>query len=210
MNVLYTPLTYTIYALLAWAPKLLKTNPGAAVVPDPGLFHGFNLVLHLLSVLILWRILLLLLNRSKQPEIGVIDNLDALPLSWAVCGSIIVLGFFLLSSSRQVPYWRDTQIFFEHALQLNPNSFLAHTNLGLALAELGRHLEAIEHHREALRAEPKFAEAHNNLGFELAQRGEFEEAMQHVSEVLCMDPDHQAARQILERIEYLDKSSQMQ
>jgi len=89
---LYTPLTYTIYALLAWTPLLLKASPGAAVIPDPGLFHAFNLVLHLLSVLILWRILLLLLMRSKQKEIGAMDNRDALPLSWAACGGALLFA----------------------------------------------------------------------------------------------------------------------
>ena len=68
---LYTPLLYTIYALLAWAPKLLKANPDTPVVPDPKLFHSFSLLLHVLSVLALWRILLLLLSRTRQIETGI-------------------------------------------------------------------------------------------------------------------------------------------
>ena len=439
---LYTPLTYTFCALLAWSPKLLKGNPGAAVVPDPGLFHGFNLVLHLLSVLVLWRILLLLLNRSKQTEIGVADNLDTLPLSWAACGGallfaihpiqvepvswaagmkdllfglfslvavwnyllyvdaktlpgrrsrprlhygfatgayllallskptavvvpvmvgllagwawrrtwreqlsglwvwfiiavawgiltrwvqtgagltfepplwarpliagdavafylyklivplrfgpdygrtpqyvlghgwlfitglvpyiiaiwlwlkrkrlpwlgaaagifvvvllpvsglisfefqrystvadryvylamigpafalawvltwpkkkfaaiggIIILGFFLLSSSRQVPYWRDTQTFFEHALQLNPNSFLALNNLGFALAYQGKDVDAIRLFKEALRIEPESAVTHSNLANALVRQGKLEEGIQHYSEALRLVPN---------------------
>ena len=35
---LYTPLTYTLYALAAWAPALLTDMPSAAVAPDPRLF----------------------------------------------------------------------------------------------------------------------------------------------------------------------------
>ena len=56
-EVLYAPLTYTLWALTAWAPAMLTAEPSAAVAPDPRLFHSLNLLLHLLSVLIVWRIL---------------------------------------------------------------------------------------------------------------------------------------------------------
>ncbi len=91
-EVLYTPLTYTVYALLAWAPKLLKANPGAEVVPDPRLYHSFSLLVHVLSVLILWRILWLLLSRTRQTETDVSDKAGALPLSWAACGGALLFA----------------------------------------------------------------------------------------------------------------------
>ena len=40
----------------------------------------------------------------------------------------------------------------------------------------------------------------------LAAQGKFDGAKHHIHEVLRMDPDNAAARQILERIEYLDRS----
>jgi len=88
---LYTPLTYTIYALLAWTPNLLKANPGMAVVPDPRIYHSFGLLMHVLSVLILWRLLWLLLSRT-QPETEVIENADTLPLAWAACGGALLFA----------------------------------------------------------------------------------------------------------------------
>jgi len=443
---LYAPLLYTIYAVLAWAPKLLTSNPGAAVVFDPGLFHSFNLLLHVLSVLILWRILLLLLSRTRQIETEAIDKVDTLPLSWAACGGallfaihplqvepvawvtgikdvlfgllslaavwqylvyvdaktlpgkqshpglhyglatglyvlallakptavivpvmvwllaawgwrqpwreqlaglwvwfiialawgiltrgvqtgsilvfkpplwarpliagdavafylyqlvlplrfgpdygrtpeyvmghgwlfitgsvpyivaiwlwlkrkrlpwlaaaagifvfgllpvlgfisfefqrnstvadryvylamtgpaiasawvltwpkkklaaicgVMVLGFFLLRSSRQIPYWHDTQTFFEHALRINPNSFLALNNLGFALADQGQDVDAIRLFKEALRIEPDSAVAHLNLANALVRQGKLEEGIQHYSEALRQVPNYARA-----------------
>jgi tetratricopeptide (TPR) repeat protein len=61
---LYIPLTYTLWALTAavsrWGTAYL---PGAALL-DPAFFHSLNLLLHLLSVLVVWRILCLLLSRT--------------------------------------------------------------------------------------------------------------------------------------------------
>jgi tetratricopeptide (TPR) repeat protein len=89
---LYTPLTYTLYALAAWLPALLTASPSAAVVPDPRLFHGLNLSLHLLSVLIVWRILVLLLRRTKLTGTGTADDGNSLPLDWAACGGALLFA----------------------------------------------------------------------------------------------------------------------
>jgi tetratricopeptide (TPR) repeat protein len=439
---LYTPLLYTIYAVLAWVPKLLKANPAGAVVPDPRIYHSFNLLLHVLGVLVLWRILLLLLRRTRQTE----TEANALPLSWAACGGallfaihpiqvepvawvagikdvlfgflslaaiwqylvyvdvktlpdkpphpglhyglatgiyvlallakptavvvpvvvwllvawgwrqswreqlaglwvwfiialawgiltrwvqtgsildfepplwarpliagdavafylyqlvwplqfgpdygrtpqyvighgwlfitgsvpyilaiwlwlkrkrlpwlataagifvvgllpvlgfvsfefqrnstvadryvylamigpaiasawvltwpkkklaaicgIVVLGFFLLRSSRQIPYWHDTQTFFEHALRINPDSFLALNNLGFALADKGQDVEAIRLFKEALRIEPDSAIAHLNLANALVRQGKLEEGIQQYTEALRDVPNYARA-----------------
>jgi tetratricopeptide (TPR) repeat protein len=121
----------------------------------------------------------------------------ALALAWsltrpkkklaAVCGAI-VLGVFLLCSAWQIPHWHDTAIFFEHALQVNANSFLARHNLGFVLAEQGQDVEAISHFNEALRLEPESAVTHLNLANALERQGRLEEAIQHYSEALRIVP----------------------
>jgi tetratricopeptide (TPR) repeat protein len=445
---LYTPLTYTLYALAAWAPGLLTESASAAVVPDPRLFHSFNLLLHLLSVLIVWRILVLLLRRTKLTGTGTGDDGNSLPLAWAACGGALlfaihpiqvepvawvagfkdvlfgllsfvavwhylryvdakmqpgadrpsnarlhyglataafvlallakptavvlpvivwllaawgwrrswreqmaglsvwvilalawglltrwvqpgttlvfepplwarpliagdavlfylyklvlplrfgpdygrspqvvlehgwlfltglipfalagwlwlkrkklswlstaagvfvvgllpvlglisfafqrhstvadryvylamfgpalalawglarpkkklaaicgalVLGLFLVPSVRQIPYWHDTLTFFEHALQVNSNSFLAHNNLGFALAEQGQDVEAISHFNEALRLEPESSITHLNLGNALERQGKPKEAIHHYTEALRIVPTYARA-----------------
>ena len=89
---LYSPLTYSLYALVAWAPTLLAVNPSAAVVADPRLFHGINLLLHLLNVLMVWRILNLLLHRTMLAETGTVVDRNSLPMEWAACGGALLFA----------------------------------------------------------------------------------------------------------------------
>jgi len=70
--------------------------------------------------------------------------------------------------------------------------------------------EAELHFTEAIRLNPRYKNAHLRLSTLLAAQGDFARARHHVSEVLRLDPGHNAARQILERIEYLDRSSKTQ
>jgi len=126
----------------------------------------------------------------------------ALALAWgltlpkkkpaAICGAI-VLGFFLLRCAWQIPYWHDTVTFFEHTLQVNGNSFLAHSNLGFVLAEQGQDVEAINHLNEALRLEPESPITHLNLGGALERQGRFEDAVHHYNEALRIVPTYARA-----------------
>ncbi|MBW2431301.1 MAG: tetratricopeptide repeat protein [Deltaproteobacteria bacterium] len=110
----------------------------------------------------------------------------------AICGAI-VLGLFLLRSAWQIPYWHDTLTFFEHALQVNSNSHLAHNNLGFALAKQGQDVEAIRHYKEALRLEPESSLTHLNLGNAMARQGKLEEAIHYYTEALRIVPTYARA-----------------
>jgi len=89
---LYTPLTYTLFALAAWAPSLLPAAHPAGIAPDPRIFHSLNLFLHLLSVLVVWRIIHLLLTRTRPTETPLADSVDTLPLEWAACGGALLFA----------------------------------------------------------------------------------------------------------------------
>lgn len=89
---LYTPVTYTVFAMAAWAPKLLAGGSSAVITPNPRIFHGLNLLLHLLSVLSVWQIIRFLLaypfhRAAQQSESGV-----ALPVEWAACGGALLFA----------------------------------------------------------------------------------------------------------------------
>jgi tetratricopeptide (TPR) repeat protein len=121
----------------------------------------------------------------------------ALALAWgltwpkkyfAAVGGATLLGLFLLGSVIQIPSWQNNEIFFEHALKINPDSSFSHNNLGLVHAAHGRPVEAIHHYTEALRIEPEFPVAHLNLGNALANQGKYQEAMQHYAEAIRIVP----------------------
>ena len=67
------------------------------------------------------------------------------------------------------------------------------TNLGLVLQELGKHDEAVAHHRRALRLMPNHPDAQNNLGVVLQQMGDFAGAEKAFRAVLCRHPHHAEA-----------------
>jgi hypothetical protein len=60
---LYIPLTYTVWAALAWLTHVVGPEPLTA-----GLFHQLNLLLHLGSVLVVYRLGLLLLAQNRDPD----------------------------------------------------------------------------------------------------------------------------------------------
>lgn len=65
---------------------------------------------------------------------------------------------------------------FARAIQLNELDAVAHHHLGLALAGLGKHDEAVEFYKRALSLKPDYPEALNNMGRILLNRGKPVEA----------------------------------
>jgi tetratricopeptide (TPR) repeat protein len=76
--------------------------------------------------------------------------------------------------------WRDT-------LAKNPDSWLAHNNLGLELEYSGRLDEALFHYREAQRVRPEYFETYHNLGNLFLRRGRPQEAIQNFQEMVQLN-----------------------
>jgi tetratricopeptide (TPR) repeat protein len=123
---------------------------------------------------------------------GIANIVRRLPQSWrpaGVAACILLLTTFAVLSRQQARLYGNVPLFYETVLARNPDSWLAHYNLGCELQEQGRPQEAAEHYREALRLRPDFAAAHRNLGGILADDGRHEEAMDEFRAVLALDPD---------------------
>jgi tetratricopeptide (TPR) repeat protein len=82
--------------------------------------------------------------------------------------------------------WRDT-------LAKNPESWMAHYNLGLELQAQGKITEAIDHYSAAIDLNPKHAKAESNLGLALATEGKLSGAVQHYEAALRLQPNFAAA-----------------
>jgi protein O-mannosyl-transferase len=63
---LYIPFTYTLWALTAAVSRWVTLQPSGGAPLDPQLFHSLNLLVHLVSVLVVWRIVRMLLGRTVR------------------------------------------------------------------------------------------------------------------------------------------------
>jgi hypothetical protein len=63
---LYIPLTYTVWAGVVWLTRLWLSPPGEAMTA--ALFHRLNLLLHLSSTLMVWRIGVCVLTAKGRQE----------------------------------------------------------------------------------------------------------------------------------------------
>ena len=112
----------------------------------------------------------------------------------AATAGAAVLAVCALLTRRQISVWSDSESLFRHALAVTRDNWLAHNNLGNALADAGRGPEAISQYQAALRLEPGYAKAHNNLGIALAEAGRLPEAAAQYEEALRLRPDFAEAR----------------
>jgi protein O-mannosyl-transferase len=105
-------------------------------------------------------------------------------LAIAACACCAVLTYI------QLQYWKNSESLFEHALAVTRDNYVAHHNLGLAIADSpGRLPEAIAHYRAALAIQPESVEARTDLGSALAKTGHFEEAIAEYRTALGIAPD---------------------
>jgi tetratricopeptide (TPR) repeat protein len=107
--------------------------------------------------------------------------------------AVVAAAACLLSAAlatAQVQHWRNSQALFEHALAITDGNYLAHHNLGVALAEMpGQLPEAIAHYRAALAIQPDSARAHTDLGSALAKLpGRLPEAIAEYRAALRISP----------------------
>jgi len=114
-------------------------------------------------------------------------------------GGMPTLYGFLLASIlagitwQQAHMYSDMLVLWRTTIDRNPNSWMAHTNLGAELDDQGRSDEAMAEYQTALRINPRETMARNNLGMSLAQMGRVPEAIEEWERVLRINPDHAEA-----------------
>lgn len=101
----------------------------------------------------------------------------------------VVLAALMALTWTQIRYWKNSVRLFEHALAVNQTNWLAHNNLGTALAAQGKNFEAYQHFSESVEIDPGQYNPHNNLGAFLASKNRSTEAIQHFSEALRLNPN---------------------
>ena len=83
----------------------------------------------------------------------------------AVLGSaVVVVGALGFAAWKQNGLYRRAVTLYTDTLEKNPDCWMAHDNLGLALVNEDRLEEAIQHHQAALKLKPDNPTSHLNLG----------------------------------------------
>jgi tetratricopeptide (TPR) repeat protein len=128
-------------------------------------------------------------------------------------GGLILLGFaYAAGSVSRNRVWKDSLSLWSDTARKAPESAVAQDYLCFAQYDAGRPQDALQScrraleldegridarinlaiasYRNALRANPYYAEAHNNLGVALAMTGRREEAITEISAAVRLAPDN--------------------
>ena len=82
---------------------------------------------------------------------------------------------------------------YKKAIELKPDFFEAHNNLGATQQNLGRLDEAEKSYKKAIELKPDYAEAHNNLGNTLNYKGDLVAAIDSYKQAIKIKPDYAEA-----------------
>jgi len=116
------------------------------------------------------------------------------PLILSAAGCVTVT--LALLTWRQAAMYADIEALWRTTLKENPECWMAHNNLGIALFQKGDTDDAIAHYRTTLEMQPDFWDAEYNLGIALLSKGQVDEAIAHCSNAVRIapnDPDAQVA-----------------
>lgn len=104
----------------------------------------------------------------------------------ALATLLVTLGTLTRSQSG---IYRDGDTLYRAILEKNPDSWMAHNNLAMSLAEAGRVEEAIPHLTTTLKLRPDYPQALSNLGDDLAQLGRTKEAIPYLERAVSVQPN---------------------
>jgi tetratricopeptide (TPR) repeat protein len=108
--------------------------------------------------------------------------------AWSVC--VAVLCLFAVRSALQVNVWRDSMTLFQNAIQVNPRSWVAHFDLGVALHNQGDYNGAVTHFNQALQITPDYIPAYTFSGMALLRQGRTDAAIQQLQEAIKIGPNY--------------------
>jgi protein O-mannosyl-transferase len=104
---------------------------------------------------------------------------------WSANVTPVVVALALASLTwRQSASFQNAMTLYQTTLEKNPDCWMAHNNLGLILADMGREQDAVEHYRKSISLNPGNAEAYNNLGLMLSNEGRLPEAIEEYGKAL--------------------------
>jgi tetratricopeptide (TPR) repeat protein len=102
---------------------------------------------------------------------------------------LLLFGLGILTW-RQSGAYADPITLYQNTLEKNPDCFMAHNNLSVALLEKGKIDEAMTHSQRALEIRPNDAQPHVSLGDALLRKKKIDEAIVHYETAEKLMPDY--------------------
>jgi tetratricopeptide (TPR) repeat protein len=109
------------------------------------------------------------------------------------CALGLVLVLFAGLTWRAAGSYRDVEVLYRSTLAVNPDAWLAHTNLGTLLLERGDARDALAELQAAERLVPWYPEIHTNLGDALGSTGRYPEAIEQYRQAIALEPRYTMA-----------------
>jgi len=98
--------------------------------------------------------------------------------------SALCLLCLFLVTWRQVGYWRNSIVLYDHDLEVADRSDLIHNNRGLAYANLGKYTQAVADFSRAIEINPQYGKAYNSRGVAYGNLGRSTEAIADFSKAI--------------------------
>lgn len=105
--------------------------------------------------------------------------------------SVILLSAMTWNQARA---YRDLPTLWKHTIERNPDSWLAHNNLGLLYYEEENHEAALEHLDRAIASKPRSVESYTARGLVHAKLGDTDRAVADFDRAVELDPAYPQAR----------------
>jgi tetratricopeptide (TPR) repeat protein len=110
------------------------------------------------------------------------------PAATAIAIAVAGLAACLALTEHQLPFWRDSEALFSHALAVTPDNAAARLNLGSAYQADNRPEQALAEYKIALRLDSRRHEIYNNIGRLLSDAGRPAEALDYCRTAVLLDP----------------------
>ena len=115
------------------------------------------------------------------------QNIPAASRGAGIAG-LLVIALLGLAAWNQSEVYRNEVSLFRHVISLNPDSWVAHQNLGMALVRLGEFEEAEVHTRSSLEIFPLNPKAVRNLGEALKGQERYDESLKWYRAIAALEP----------------------
>jgi Flp pilus assembly protein TadD len=114
--------------------------------------------------------------------------------------SLTILAILGILTYRQSQIYGSAETLYRATLQKNPECWMVHDNLGVALVARGQLDEAITHYYQAIALRPANPRSHYDLGIALRQEGKTNEAIAEYEKALELRPQYEKAHNNLGNI----------